>query len=49
MESIAQRTNGQIEAWVIKSYFDGTLENELKNYALYWINRLNLTKHSYIF
>lgn len=46
--TIAQQTNGQIEGWVIRDYFNGTLEKELQEYAEYWITRLNLTKHSTI-
>ena len=46
--TISHRTNGQIETWVLRDYFNGTLEKSLVFYASYWANRLNLTKYSTI-
>ena len=46
--NISLRTNGQVEAWVLRAYFNNTLEKGLIVYASYWVNRLKLTKFSTI-
>lgn len=46
--TISQQTNGKIEGWVLRSYFNGTLEKDLIPYAEYWVRRLNLNKTSII-
>lgn len=46
--TIAQITHGQIEGWVIRAYFSGTLEQRLVRYARYWVIRLGLTRESII-
>ena len=38
--NITQRTNGQIEDWVINNLINGCLEDGLINYAQYWHKRL---------
>ena len=45
---ISIRSAGQIEAWVLRAYFAGTLEKGLINYAAYWAQRLNLNQYSTI-
>lgn len=46
--NISQITSGQIEAWVLRAYFNNTLEKGLIIYASYWANKLKLTKFSTI-
>ena len=38
--SISQRTNGQIEDWVLEALREGTLEKALIPWAQYWHFRL---------